>query len=193
MRQYIREIYKKKSGRYIPQWFAGSEVVRKVSQGNPRMFINLMSQLFAYAINHKKISIKDQHKIITAYAHNVCESTKAIEKDGDTIYKNLSTIATILNKKTHGGKLLEVGCSFVFKKGFDLNSEETWIKRAISFSRLSVDETTIENGLSADTKFVLCNAFAVEYWLTMRSDYPTKLSLKEEKNEEEYQRQLSLF
>lgn len=191
---YVREICKREKGRYIPQWFAGSEVVRKVSQGNPRMFINLMSQLFSYATSRKTFGLKDQHKVITNYAHNICESTKAIEKDGETIYKNLSTIAGTLQEKTHADSLLEVGCSFAFKKDFNLSAEESWIKRAISFSRLAVDETAIKSGLTKDTKYVLCNAFAVEYWLTMRSDYPIKISLQlSAKKETELASQLALF
>ena len=194
---YVREVYKKKKekkGQYIPQWFAGSEVVRKVSQGNPRMFINLMSQLFSNAISRRKFGLKEQHMVITNYAHNVCEATKAIEKDGETIYNNLCKIAKILQTKTHGDNLLEVGCAFAFKKNITLSEEENWIKRAVSFSRLSVDETAIKTGLTINTKYVICNAFAVEYWLTMRSDYPTKVSLIDSvKSNKEDSTQLSLF
>ena len=189
---YVREVYKRKKGRYIPQWFAGSEVVRKVSQGNPRMFINLMSQLFASATTTNGYDLKDQNKVITDYAHDVCESSKALEKDGEEIYKKLSIIAKQLCKKTHGDKLLEVGCSFTFKKDVILNNELNWIKRAISFSRLVVGDSEIKNGLTSDTKYTLCNAFAVEYWLTMRSDYPIKVSLYQKESNESND-QISIF
>ncbi len=47
---YTREIYKlqhsKGKGHFIPGWYAGADIVRKVSQGNPRLFIRLMSSLF---------------------------------------------------------------------------------------------------------------------------------------------------
>ncbi len=187
---YVREVYKKKKGRYIPEWFVGSEVVRKVSQGNPRMFINLMSQLFSCAISNKNFGLKEQHKVVSNYAHNVCESTKAIEKDGEQIYNRLTLIAKKLKKKTHENTLKEVGCSFVFTKEVSLYDEVDWIKRAVSFSRLSVDESAIKNGVTCDTKYTLCNAFAVEYWLTMRSDFPIRMSLNNTDNDE---KQISLF
>lgn len=192
---YVREIYKKKKGRYIPEWFAGSDVVRKITQGNPRMFINLMSQFFSYAISHSNFSLKDQHQVIVKYAHSICEATKAIEKDGEIIYKNLTNISEQLHHKTHEGNLKEVGCSFTLKKEDILNGETDWIKRAISFSRLSVDESTIKNGITINTKYVICNAFAVEYWLTMRSDYPTNVTLANTSDSDfaDDQYQISLF
>lgn len=177
---YVREIYKNKKGNLKPQWFAGSEVIRKVSQGNPRMFLNIMMLLFSYATSHKNFGTKEQHQVVVKYAHNVCEATKAIEKDGKDIYKNLSLIAKQLHDKTHDGYLKEIGCSFTFRKNIKPENQ-SWIKRAISFSRVLVDETSIKSGITSKTKYSLCNVFAVEYWLTMRNDYPTIVSLIESK------------
>lgn len=188
---YVREVYKKKKGKYIPKWFAGSEVVRKVSQGNPRMFLNIMMQMFSEATIRKNFDLKDQSRIITKYAHDFCEASKAIEKNGDMIYRNLSIIAQQLYEKTHKSYLKEIGCSFVFTKDVRIQNEEEWIKRAVSFSRLSVDEASIMNGISEKTKYAICNALAVEYWITMRNDYPTTVSLVKPTDVENAQ--LSLF
>lgn len=188
---YVRKVFEKKKGQYIPKWFAGSEVIRKVSQGNPRMFLNLMMQIFSEATSRKNFDLKDQGRVVSKYAHDFCESSKAIEKDGEAIYRNLTVIAQQLSEKTHESCIKEVGCSFVFTKNVKIKKEEEWIKRAVSFSRLSVDETAIMNGISDKTKFAICNAFAVEYWITMRNDYPIKVSLVKTNKPENVQ--LSLF
>lgn len=188
---YVREVFNKKKGNYIPKWFAGSEVIRKVSQGNPRMFLNLMMQLFSAATSRKDFDLKDQSRVVSKFAHDFCESSKAIEKDGDAIYRNLTLIAQQLHDKTHKTSLNEVGCSFVFTMDVSIEKEKEWIKRAISFSRLSVDETAIQNGISNKTKYVICNAFAVEHWITMRNDYPVKVSLTQKNSAQNSQ--LSLF
>lgn len=54
-----------------------------------------------------------------------------------------------------------------------------------------MDETAIQNGISNKTKYVICNAFAVEHWITMRNDYPVKVSLTQKNSAQNSQ--LSLF
>ena len=103
---YLREIYKKRRGRYIPQWYAGATMVRRIAQGNPRIFIRIMNDLFNKAIGHPiPLILKSQHSVIEAFAKSFCKETKTLESVGPEAEQYLDYIATSIQEKTHGEKL----------------------------------------------------------------------------------------
>ena len=169
-------MYKKsKKGNSKPGWYAGSNMVRKISQGNPRLFINIMCSLFEESCK-THLTPKAQHGILKKYAHEFCQSSQAIEKYGPLIYNGLEYVSGYLHNKTHNGVLRSSGNSFTI--GFDAETftrNKGWLQRAIAYSRLIVDSDSIINGLNADTKYTLSNAYAAEYWIPMRKDSTTKV------------------
>lgn len=204
---FVREMYAlSKQGNSKPGWFAGATVVRKVSQGNPRLFIQLMSELFEIA---KKTELypKTQNGVIYSFAEKFCNSTQALESKGPIIYQELNKIATYLHDRTHGEGLISVSCAFNLKYKDDLEIEESrkWIQLAIAYSRLIVDDDTKINGITIKTKYLLANAYAAAYWLPMRGDTPASISVannlnnkyiverKNKNNKNEIIHQMSLF
>lgn len=178
---YIREM-KKLSGKgnHKPGWYAGAKMIRRVSQGNPRLFIQVMSELFEKA-KSTELTAKAQHEVIYEFASNICSSTKALEVNGPKAYKNLDIIATRLSEKVHGDFLVTGGNTFTIKYTGNDNfcDELDWIKLAIAYSRIVVDERIKKTGITPDTKYSLSNAYSIKYWIPMRSDDVMCITLNE--------------
>lgn len=198
---YVREMYKiARSGHSKPGWYAGASVVRKVSQGNPRMFIQIMNALFEKA-RRTRLTPKAQHEELYKFAVDFCNSTKGLSADA---YDGLKAICTCLQKKVHSlERMLTTGCAVTIVAGnaVEYDNARRWIEEAIAHSRLTVDGDALVNGLQEKTKIVLSNAYAVCYWIPMRTDTVTKISLQKlsaQVNDDEgersiHQHQLSLF
>lgn len=181
---FVREMYKKsRSGNSKPGWYAGAKVIRKVSQGNPRLFIQIMNEIFEYC-RMNKLTAKAQNTILYSFSKNICESTKALELQGPVAFKNLDNIATTIHKKIHDNYLTTGGLAFSlkYKDIEEFKSNMQWIQLAIAYSRILVDDEVKKNGLTMDTKYSLSNAYAVTYWIPMRTDSPINIVLNKNSN-----------
>lgn len=194
---YVREIYKemhkKGKGRFNPGWYAGADVVRKVSQGNPRLFIRLMSSLFTRATS-TNFTEKTQQEVILKFAEDFCNASKAIEVDGPSVFENLDKTGNYLSAKVHLGPLISVGTSFKYRYESKTQFDEwrKWIQRAAAFSKITISDESLIQGINEDTVIILSNAYAVFNWIPMRTDgvqiIPTDFNIQEEAN-----KQMSLF
>ncbi len=196
---FVREVYKSQhaigKGRYISGWYAGPDIIRKVSQGNPRLFIRLMCNLFSAATSNQKFDAKIQHKVITKFAEEFCEASKAIEVQGEEVYENLSKTGAYIQEKVHNGAIIPVGNSFKYKykNGEEFQKWKPWIEKAIAFSKISVSNDAIMAGLSQETIYTLSNAYATKYWIPMRNDDVTQIPTNYSAKKKEVKGQLSLF
>lgn len=174
---YVREVRKNNTGNHKPGWFAGAKVIRKVSQGNPRIFIQLMNALCEEA-RKQELSPKTQHEVVYRFATDYCEATKALDDMGPILYKHLNEIGQCIEQKVHDGPIGPYGTSFKLDK-FECDCTETkWMQVAIAYSRLIVDAETKKSGIRSNTKFALSNIFAVKYWIPMRNDTALRISIK---------------
>lgn len=185
---FLREMYKRsQKGNSKPGWYAGSKNILRVTQGNPRMFIHLMNDMFEKA-KKNSLTPKAQHEVVYKFASDVCKSTKAIEAKGPKIYNEIIKIAEKLHEKTHGEYLVTSSSSFLLKYNSldDFLANEDWLKRAITHSRLSVNDDVKKGNLTTDTKFCLANVFSVVYWLPMRKDSPICITAVDEQTNNTY-------
>lgn len=177
---FVRQMYAlSKEGNRKPGWYAGSPMIRKISQGNPRAFIQIMNILFEKA-RTSVLTPKAQHGVIFEYVQSFCESTQALETYGPLIYRELDKIAETLQNHVHGSYLVSAGCNFVlgFREDDSFVNAKGWLELAIAYSRIIVDEDTLKNGISKETEYLLANAYAAKYWLPMRPDVaPKKISI----------------
>lgn len=168
---FLREIYKiSKIGNNKPGWFAGAKTIRKVSQGNPRMFIQIMCSLFDKA-KETSLTPRAQHDVIYKFACDFCESTQALQGEGPIAYNTLNSIAVKIQKKVHGDNLVTAGLSFFVTE----EDMQKWLEIAIAYSRVIVDEETMRRGITEKSKMMLSNSYAVKYWLPMRGDVPVSI------------------
>lgn len=177
---FIRQMYKRsKEGNARPGWYAGSKMIRRIAQGNPRAFIQIMSSLFEKS-RRGKLTPKAQHQVLLEHANAVCKSTQALEEFGSAAYKRLDEIATILQERAHGENLVDTGCSFILSYNFerDFCDAKKWLELSIAYTRLIVDDDVLIHGIKQDTKFMFSNTYAASYWLPMRSgSSPKKITL----------------
>lgn len=177
---FVRQMYyRSKEGNTKPGWYAGSQMIRKISQGNPRAFIQIMNKLFEKA-RKTKLTPKAQHGVIMEYVQSFCESTQGLEKHGPTIYRELDEIAMTLQDNVHNSDLKSVGCNFLldFESDSSFHYSKEWLQQAVAYSRIIVDEDTLKNGINNKTKYLFANTYAAKYWLPMRADvYPKKIKI----------------
>src|SRR6185369_8450482 len=164
---FCREMYKiSKKGNHIPGWFAGPSMVRRVSEGNPRLFIQLMNDLFDHARNHT-LTLKAQHKVISQFASRICEATRGLPVDGPRLYMILNEIADNLHAKVHEGILTDSGNDFFISNAWEDTIIEA-LKLGVQYSRLATNSSDLVDGISKDTIFSISNCYAVKYWIPMR-------------------------
>ena len=183
---YVRKMFRlSKEGNRVPGWYAGSQMIRKISQGNPRAFIQIMNDLFERA-RKSELTPKAQHKVVLSYAHKFCESTQALESNGPVMYRELKLIAQSLHEHVHNQSLVSAGCNFkiIFDNDESFEHTKKWLQQAVAYSKIMVDENTLKNGIAMSTQFALSNTYAAEYWLPMREDIsPQKISIKKSQKE----------
>lgn len=173
---YVRYMYRlSRKGNTKPGWYAGSQMIRKIAQGNPRAFVQIMNRLFEKA-RTSELTPKAQHGVIIDYVKAFCESTQALESNGPTMYRELNRIAETLHEHVHGQRIRSTGCNFVLN--FDCEESfvyaKKWLQQAAAYSRIIVDEDALINGITRKTVFLLANTYAAKYWLPMRSDASPK-------------------
>ena len=202
---FVREMYNlTRKGHYKPGWYAGAQNIRKLSQGNPRIYIQIMNDLFEKA-RRTTLSAKAQHEVVMNFAKKFCEETQALEGRGPVIYKELDKISNYLHEKVHSEYLRTTGSTFILEYQTSNNYEECkeWLELAIAYSRVIVDDEVKICGIKENTKFNLSNIYAMAYWLPMRGDSPEKIlisqnetnfyTVKRKKTVEQEWKQLSLF
>lgn len=166
---FIREMFKlSKKGKRIPGYYAGANIIRKTSEGNPRIFIQIMNQIFEGA-RISNLTPKKQHQILFSYAKQHCEVTNRLPIFGSKLSAYLDSISTFLHDHTHSSILKDSGNNFTVSDSIlidDIFIES--IKLGCAYSRLKIDENSILNGISKDTEFSLSNIYSLIYWIPMR-------------------------
>lgn len=181
---FIREMYNlSKKGNSKPGWFAGAKNIRKLSQGNPRIYVQIMNDMFEKA-RKTSLTPKAQHEIVINFSKKFCDATQALEGKGPIIYKELEKISKYLQEKVHGKYLRTTGSSFILKYRENNIFEESkkWLELAIAYSRIIVEDEIKICGIKKDTKYMLSNIYAMAYWLPIRSDSPEKIEISEKED-----------
>lgn len=177
---FCREMYKQsRKGNHIPAWFAGPKMIRKTCDGNPRLFIQLMNDMFEYGRKHADITFKLQHKVVCEFAKRICETTKGLPGYGPQLGDALDIIAETIKLRVHNGYLIDVGNDFTISAS-DLANNETAeiLKLGIQYSRLTVDDQSVLGELTDNTTFYLSVCYSVKYWIPVRKSSAPKLSIK---------------
>lgn len=170
---YLREMYlRSQKGNTKPGWYAGAKMIRRLSNGNPRMFLRIMDALFSKA-QDARLTPKIQSDTLLMFSKRVCSETISLESCGPEVAMKLKRISEELNRRTHDDILKESGTSFCFYEN-EFEDQKKWVAIAVANSRLFVDNISMVNGLTKDSVFDISNIFATYYWIPMRrnSDHP---------------------
>lgn len=155
-------------GNKIVAWFSGAKNIRRVADGNPRRFIQLMNYIIEEARIHELTPLR-QHRVVMDFCCKYHEFTAGLPEYGYLIVKLMELIGENLSKRVHGQEMLDTGCRFNIGK--DIIDDELWrgaIEVSIAYSLVITDENTLFFRLHEKSELRLSFLYCVKYWLPMR-------------------------
>ncbi|MCW3788181.1 ORC-CDC6 family AAA ATPase [Plebeiibacterium sediminum] len=177
---FLREMYKKNSiGANVAGFYAGPNMIRKVSEGNPRIFLQIMNQIFEEGMK-TRLTPKKQTQILQKYANQHVEITERLPERGKDLAEILEKICSYIKQRTHNDALSDVGNDFLLEEN-EINNKQLVkaLELGCAYSRLKVDENSLISEISTKTVFTLSNLYALMYWIPMRNGGNTLIWNKE--------------
>lgn len=166
---YVRRMRtESKKGNRSVGWLAGARTARRIADGNPRRFIQLMNQMFE-AARHNKLSLKLQHRINLEFAESQFRFSEGLPDYGVLLKGILDVVGKLLEAKVHGEEMIDVGCSFTLQKAlFEMDAVKRTLELGIAYSFLFIEEDGLTEGLKESTEYRLAYLVAACFWLPMR-------------------------
>ncbi len=149
-------------------WFAGAKMTRRIADGNPRRFIQIMTALVEQA-RKGELDPKDQHRVLTNFSQLMLGESEALQQYGLILHGLIERIGKLLSERVHGELMLNSGCNF--RVDGALVSDPLVLgalKLAVAFLHMRVDDDSLLHGINEESDFRLCYLYAVVYWLPMR-------------------------
>ena len=149
-------------------WFAGAKMIRRIADGNPRRFIQIMNALVEQA-REGELDPKDQHRVLTRFSKSVLGESEALQRYGLVLRGLIAQIGELLADRVHKDPMVNGGCNF--RVGRDLIEDHLVLgalKLAVDFLHMRVDEDSVLHGIGEHSDFRLCFLYGVEYWIPMR-------------------------
>lgn len=163
--------------------FAGPTIIRRIADGNPRRFIQMMNDMFEKA-RRAKLGWKAQHEVVESFVDRECERSAGLPDYGLLLDGILKTVGQLMESRVHGkGQMVESGVNFEVQEALLSNSIiRGALELGVAYSFLFVDSKSLTSGLTAETDFRLAHVVAVKYWLPMRSGSPVTLQSRHGKD-----------
>jgi hypothetical protein len=155
------------------EWFIGSRTIRKISDGNPRRFIEIMNYIVNEMIT-KDLTKKELHKLIIQFTCDEERKMQTLPDYGFVLRALCEQIGSLIAEKIHGAILLDYGCNFyIDKKLFEDEKIKNALALGINYNHIKYVENRNEI-LTSETHFRLSFLHAVVHWLPMRVvDHPS--------------------
>lgn len=155
-------------GARVVGWFAGAKMIRRIADGNPRRFIQVMNALVEQA-RKGELDPKDQHRVLTRFSKLVLGESEALQRYGLVLRGLIAQIGELLADRIHGEPMVNGGCNFrVTRNLIEDHLVLGALKLAIDFLHMRVDEDSLLHGIGEHSEFRLCFLYGVEYWIPMR-------------------------
>ena len=153
-------------------WFAGAKVFRRIADGNPRRFIQIMNDVVEKA-RQAELTPKNQHRILAEFAKRSHDTCEALPVYGLSAAKIIEQIGGLLENRVHGEPMMDGGCNFYLDhKLIDNQLIRDSIELAIAYSYIFTDEDTLFSKIKDASILRLAYMYAVYYWLPMRKGDP---------------------
>lgn len=165
-------------------WFAGAKTFRKVADGNPRRFIQLMHDCVELA-RERELTPMNQHRVLVDFAKRQFGYAEGLPDFGLLLKVILDSTGKLLEKRVHDApNMVDGGCYFTIDK--QLIEHEAILQAVqlgIQYSYLFCDnEDSMFEGLCENSLLRLAYLCAVHFWLPMRKGEP--ILLRSKKKEE---------
>lgn len=156
-------------GHRIPGFFAGPSIVRRVADGNPRRFIQLMNDLFDDA-KERHLTTKRQHRVVLEFAEREFERAAGLPEFGLMLDGILTAVGDMMERRVHSEKeMVDCGYNFSVQKALLTNSViRGALELGVAYRFLFVEQESLFYGISERSDFRLAHVAAAKYWLPMR-------------------------
>ncbi|HKP03654.1 MAG TPA: hypothetical protein VJU77_09880 [Chthoniobacterales bacterium] len=162
-------------GARTPGWFAGAHTIRRIADGNPRRFIQIMNHLVEQA-RALELTARNQHRILSAFCQRYFDDVEGYPECGPMLKQILDDVGQLLSARVHGNHMTDSGCNFsIEQRLLDVGVFRKTIEFAIAYSIIIADEDTFFGKLQEASDLRLSYIFAVTFWLPMRKGDPATL------------------
>jgi hypothetical protein len=175
----LRELYKKtKDGNTKVPRLSGADMIRRVSDGNVRRFIQICDKLFEYS-RAQHLRANSQHDAVMEFSKQRYARSESVYREGFLLYKLLDAISDYLHYKFYDDKISDVGIEFTMSEKLLANDKvKVALEMGVAYSYFSCPNLDIFYGLTNKTKFKLTNSIAAYKWLPMRAGNGVAISEK---------------
>jgi len=177
----LRELYKKSrlGNSEVPR-LSGDIMIRKISDGNVRKFIQICDTIFESS-RTQFLRANAQHKAVFSFSQRLFTRSQSVYKEGFLLHKLLQAISDYLFRKFHDGPIMDVGVEFVVADDLlEIDKIKSALERGVAHSYFTCPQSDLFYGITSSTKFKLVNAIAAYKWLPMRAGAGTKISGRSE-------------
>lgn len=164
---FMRELRRiHRTGNRNVGWFAGSPTIRRVADGNPRRFIQLIHTLFEEA-RSRPLTEKTQHKVLLEFSEHKLMGAAGLPRVGHLVRGLVAAVGRLLDSRIHGDALHDVGCGFRLD-GSLLRDAATREAVDLAVDYLHFVPEIGDAGPDYNRPMRLSYTHAVSFWLPMR-------------------------
>ena len=166
----LRELYKKsREGNTKVPRLSGDIMIRRVSDGNVRRFIQICDAIFESS-RTQYLKANQQHEAIWKFSEQRYKRSQSVYREGFLLYKLIEGISDYLFDKLHRGTLKDVGVEFTVSEELLGNQKiKSSLEMGVAYSYFLCPKPDLFYGISTSTRFRLANAIAAYKWLPMRA------------------------
>ncbi|MCB2181327.1 MAG: hypothetical protein KQH63_04840 [Desulfobulbaceae bacterium] len=166
---YVRRMRKENSkGNRTTGWFAGAATIRRVADGNPRRFIQIMNAIFKVA-RCNPLTPKEQHRAISNFCDDMHTAVEGYPEFGMVLRGLIDQVGNVLQEKVHGPDMKFVGCKFSVSDDI-LNNELLFnaLELGIAYCFIKTDEQSFLYSVTEESSLRLSYLLGVYFWLPLR-------------------------
>lgn len=166
---FVRQMRKENSkGNRTPGWFAGAATIRRIADGNPRRFIQVMKSIVNAACQ-SHLTPREQHRAVTSFCTDMHTAVEGYPEFGLVLRGLVDGIGYDLGDKVHGQTMKFVGCGFSVSNEF--LSNELFLKAlqlGIAYCFIKTDENSFLYSVTRESTLRLSYLLGVYFWLPLR-------------------------
>ncbi|MEN6475869.1 MAG: hypothetical protein ABFD81_17780 [Syntrophaceae bacterium] len=166
---YVRKMrHENSKGNRTPGWFAGAKTIRRIADGNPRRFIQVMNAIVNAACK-AHLTPKEQHRAVTRFCSDMHTAVEGYPEYGLFLSGLVDAIGNELQDKVHGQAMKFVGCGFSVSDDF-LNKDYFLkaLQLGIAYCFIKTDENSFLYSVTQDSSLRLSYLLGVYFWLPLR-------------------------
>ena len=162
-------------GARIAAWFAGAKTVRRIADGNPRRFFQLMNELVEKA-RQDSLTPRNQHRILTSFCKRYFEDLAGYPDYGPFLSILIEKLGGLLSERVHGKWMVDGGSAF--SVDVKLVDDPLFLKAlafSIAYSLVITDQRTFCGKLTTSSDLRISYVLSVYFWLPLRRGEPITL------------------